>query len=139
MIRVDDGAKLKASEGLGVDGKLVDFALVKSRTNAAGRSVPMVFTFDHGFDDLLSLFMYMKSTGAIATKGATCVLTGYEQFKFTQKTFKEKLFSDAEFAACFNQAAKMELEKLLGSNLKVVIDQEQEDKHNSIVDSILSA
>lgn len=134
MIRVDDGTKLKATEGLGVEGKIVDFSFVKSRTNASGRSVPMVFTVDRGFDDILSLFMFMKSTGAIIT-GTTCYVRGYEDMKFRQKDFKEKLFSDPEFAAAFNKVAREELETLLAKQAE---DITYTKSHQNIIDSILS-
>ena len=134
LIRVDDGAKLKSNEGLGIDGKIVDFEIIKSRTNAAGRSVPMVFDFANGFDDILSLFMFLKSTGAIVT-GATCYLRGHEDMKFRQKDFKNKLFTDPEFATVFNQVAKAELETLLGNPV------EEETKftqpNQAIINSIL--
>ena len=134
MIRVDDGTKLKASDGLGVDGKIVDFEILKSRTNAAGRSVPMVFTFSYGFDDILSIFMFLKSTGAIIT-GSTCYLRGYENMKFRQREFKEKLFSDPEFATAFNEVAKQELETLLQDASK--FDEKSLQSHQNIINSIL--
>ena len=56
--------------------------------------------------------MFLKSTGAIVT-GANSYIRGYDNMKFRQKNFKEKLFSDAEFAQAFNEVAKAELEKLL--------------------------
>lgn len=132
MIRVDDGAKLKASEGIGVDGKIVDFEIIKSRTNSAGRSVPMVFT-STGFDDIWSLYMFLKSSGGIIT-GSTCYLRGHEDMKFRQKEFKEKLFSDPEFAKAFNQVAYEDLEKLLATS----VDNETVKSHQNIIDSILS-
>ena len=132
MIRVDDGAKLKASEGIGVDGKIVDFEIIKSRTNSAGRSVPMVFT-STGFDDIWSLYMFLKSSGGIIT-GSTCYLRGHEDMKFRQKEFKDKLFSDPEFAKAFNQVAYEDLEKLLATS----VDNETVKSHQNIIDSILS-
>lgn len=131
MIRVDDGAKLKASEGIGVDGKIVDFEIIKSRTNSAGRSVPMVFT-STGFDDIWSLYMFLKSSGGIIT-GSTCYLRGHEDMKFRQKEFKEKLFSDPEFAKAFNQVAYEDLERLLATS----VDNETVKSHQNIIDSIL--
>ena len=132
MIRVDDGAKLKASEGIGVDGKIVDFENIKSRTNSAGRSVPMVFT-PYGFDDIWSLYMFLKSTGAIVT-GTTCYLKGYENMKFRQKEFKEKLFSDQEFAKVFYDVAYNELEKLLAPPADSALFQSRQN----VIDSILN-
>lgn len=135
MIRVDDGAKLKETDGLGINGKIVDFEIIKSRTNAAGRSVPMVFDFTNGFDDILSLFMFLKSTGAIIT-GATCYLRGHEDMKFRQRDFKNKLFNDPEFAKVFNEVARAELETLLG-NPEVEEQKNITQPNQNIINSIL--
>ena len=133
LIRVDDGAVLKESEGLGISGKIVDVSFVKSRTNSTlNRSVPMVFTADRGFDPVLSLFMFLKSVGGIEMKGSTCVLKDHEDMKFTQKGFLEKLRTDNEFAKAFNEVGKVELEKLLASNNKT---EEIETSYNNIVSS----
>ena len=135
LIRVDDGAKLKETDGLGINGKIVDFEIIKSRTNAAGRSVPMVFDFPSGFDDILSLFMFLKSTGAIIT-GATCYLRGHEDMKFRQRDFKNKLFNDPEFAKAFNEVARAELETLLG-NPEVEEQKNITQPNQAIINSIL--
>ena len=135
MIRVDDGAKLKETDGLGINGKIVDFEIIKSRTNAAGRSVPMVFDFTSGFDDILSLFMFLKSTGAIIT-GATCYLRGHEDMKFRQRDFKNKLFNDPEFSKAFNEVARAELETLLG-NPEVEEQKNITQPNQAIINSIL--
>lgn len=135
LIRVDDGAKLKETDGLGINGKIVDFEIIKSRTNAAGRSVPMVFDFTNGFDDILSLFMFLKSTGAIIT-GATCYLRGHENMKFRQRDFKNKLFNDPEFAKAFNEVARAELETLLG-NPEVEEQKNITQPNQNIINSIL--
>ena len=136
MIRVDDGQVLKESDGLGVSGKIVDFAYIKSRTNASGRSVPMVFTYDKGFDDILSLFVFLKSNGAIEQKGAYCNLRGYPDMKFTQKGFKEKLFSDEEFASKFSEIARAELETLLAKPVEET-ETINNKAHQNIINSIL--
>ena len=136
MIRVDDGQVLKETDGLGVSGKIVDFSYIKSRTNASGRSVPMVFTYDRGFDDILSLFMFLKSNGAIEQKGAYCSLRGYPDMKFTQKGFKEKLFSDSEFATVFSEVAKAELETLLAKPVEET-ETINNKAHQNIINSIL--
>lgn len=135
LIRVDDGAKLKETDGLGINGKIVDFEIIKSRTNAAGRSVPMVFDFTNGFDDILSLFMFLKSIGAIIT-GATCYLRGHEDMKFRQRDFKNKLFNDPEFAKAFNEVARAELETLLG-NPEVEEQKNITQPNQNIINSIL--
>ena len=136
MIRVDDGQILKETDGLGVSGKIVDFSYIKSRTNASGRSVPMVFTYDKGFDDILSLFVFLKSNDAIEQKGAYCNLRGYPDMKFTQKGFKEKLFSDEEFASKFSEVARAELETLLAKPVEET-ETINNKAHQNIINSIL--
>ena len=135
MIRVDDGTVLKPEKDLGIYGKIVDFTYIKSRTNASGRSVPMVFSYNSGFDEILSLFMYLKSNGAIEMKGAYCNLRGYPDMRFTQKGFKDKLLSDNDFAQAFMTVAKEELETLLAK--PVEITENNNSSYNNIIDSIL--
>ena len=112
MIRIDDSVKLKDSEGLGISGKMVDFNLVKSRTNKPGRSVTMVFDFDNGYDPILSLFSFMKSNGYIESKGAYMNLLGSD-IKFTQKGFLDKLYTDTEFSTLFMSQCNTYMEELL--------------------------
>lgn len=133
MIRVDDGAQLKEGEGLGINGKMVDLSLVKSRTNAAGRSTPMVFTTE-GFDPILSLYMFLKSTGYLVT-GTNCYLVGYEDIKFKQKEFKNKLYSDPEFAKAFSEVSKVALETLLAKPSENYIENRKSSE--AIINSIL--
>ena len=78
--------------------------------------------------------MFLKSTGAIIT-GSTCYLRGYENMKFRQREFKEKLFSDTEFATAFNEVAKQELETLLQDASK--FDEKSLQSHQNIINSIL--
>lgn len=134
MIRIDDGAILKKEDGLGVNGKIVDFSLVKSRSNAAGRSVPMVFTTEEGFDPILSVYMFLKSAGYIVT-GTTCYLKGYENLKFRQKEFKDKLIEDPEFAKAFATVSKEALETLLAQPVENY--ESKRESMQNIINSIL--
>ena len=135
MIRVDDGKVLTEKDGLGIYGKIVDFTFIKSRTNASGRSVPMVFTYDRGFDNILSLFVFLKANEAIEQKGAYCTLKGYPDMKFTQKGFIEKLDTDPEFVKAFSEVARTELETLLAKPVESTSINNQ--SHQNIINSIL--
>ena len=135
MIRVDDGKVLTEKDGLGIYGKIVDFTFIKSRTNASGRSVPMVFTYDRGFDNILSLFVFLKANEAIEQKGAYCTLKGYPDIKFTQKGFIEKLDTDPEFVKAFSEVARTELETLLAKPVESTSVNNQ--SHQNIINSIL--
>ena len=76
----------------------------------------------------------MKSTGAIITSGSSTYIRGFENMKFKQKDFKNKLFSDPEFANAFNMVARNELESLLvipPENL--MVDQSSQNIINNIL------
>lgn len=116
MFRMDDSAKLKETEGLGIDGSIVDLNIVKSRTNKSGKSIPLVFnTTMGGFDALLSMFQFLKAQGKITAKGAYMSLEGSE-IKFTQKMFKTKMHDDPVFREDFARACNTELIGLLSTS-----------------------
>lgn len=116
LIRVDDSTKLKDTEGLGVAGKIVEFTFIKSRSNIPGRAIPLLFTYDYGYDPILSLFIYLKSAGYIESKGAYMSFKGEaSEIKFTQKDFKEKVMTDADFSALFAKVSNNALSELLGN------------------------
>ena len=102
MFRVDDGVTLKKTEGFGIDGSVVNLTLIKSRTNASKRSVPLIFNKSEGrFDDLLSLFQLLKTEGKIQGAGAYLYLKDVPDVRFSQKTFKEILESNQELQKAF--------------------------------------
>lgn len=101
IIRVDDVSKLKESEGLGIAGSTVELTLVKSRTNRAGQSCRLVFDYDNGFDNDLSLLMLLKEEKKISGAGAYFYIEGHPEHKFSQKTFKQKLSESEEFRSIF--------------------------------------
>lgn len=137
MVRVDDSSSvLKPEKDLGIYGKIVDFTFIKSRTNSSGRTVPMIFNYELGFDDILSLFIFLKSNGAIEMKGAYCSLRGYPDMRFTQKGFKDKLLNDNEFSQAFLNVAKEELETLLAKpidNLQIDNNSSFDNLSNSLL------
>ena len=98
MIRVDDHAKLKEEEGLGIAGSLVDITFVKSRTTRVGQTVTLVFDHSKGFDPELSLLVLLKDHKALNGAGAYLYIGNRDDKKFAQKNFKEKLHTDPEFA-----------------------------------------
>lgn len=127
MFRLDDGTKLKESEGLGVSGFIVDVSCVKSRTNKGGKSVPLVFTGNNGFDPDLSMYYYMKSEGYILGSGVSYYIKGHEDMKFSQKNFLEKLYTDTEFQQAFAAVAHESLQPLLSQR---IFTEEQQNKAN---------
>lgn len=112
MFRLDDTVKLKASEGFGVDGSIVECSIIKSRTNKSGRSIPLVF-HDGYFDPDLSLFQLLKVSGKINGAGAYLYIGDRDDIKFSQRQFLEKLKSNEELQEVFATECYKVLEELL--------------------------
>lgn len=102
MFRTDDSLTLKESEGYGINGSIVTLTLLKSRTNATKRSVPLIFNKTEGrFDPILSLFHLLKTEGMVKGAGAYLFFDGANDIKFSQKTFKDVLNSSEELQQVF--------------------------------------
>ena len=101
IFRLDIKSKLKPEEGLGISGSTVSLDVVKSRTNTSSRGkCTLVFDQATGYDNDLSLFMMLKDRKLLEGSGAFLKLPGYDK-KFSQKKFKEELYSDPEFFNAF--------------------------------------
>ena len=104
MFRTDDSLTLKADKDFGIDGSVVTLTLIKSRTNATKRSVPLIFNKTEGyFDNILSLFMLLKNEGRIKGAGVGSYLEGCPDVKFSQKNFKQQLENYKELRDAFSQ------------------------------------
>lgn len=101
MFRVDDSLTLKADKDFGIDGSVITLTLIKSRTNATKRSIPLIFNKTEGrFDELLSLFQLLKSEGVLQGTGVY-YLESAPDIKFKQKNFKEILENSPELQKAF--------------------------------------
>lgn len=102
IFRLDDKTTLKDSEGYGINGKVVDITLIKSRTNATRRSVPLIFDKTHGcFDNTLSLLHILKQEGKISGVGANCKLESCPDVRFSMKNFKDVLEESSDLQVAF--------------------------------------
>lgn len=102
MFRTDDSKTLKSSEGFGIDGSIVTLTLVKSRTNATKRTVPLIFNKTEGkFDTLLSLFWLLKEEGVFGGAGANLFINSLPDVKFGQKSFKKVISESPELQKAF--------------------------------------
>ena len=102
MFRTDDSKTLKSSEGFGIDGSIVTVTLIKSRTNATKRAVPLIFNKSEGkFDTLLSLFWLLKEEGVFGGAGANLFINSLPDVKFGQKNFKKVITESPELQKAF--------------------------------------
>ncbi len=139
LIRFDDNLKLKADETLGISGAMVDLTLVKSRNNKAGMTCTVVLNQDIGFDPDLSLFVTVKQAGLIGGAGAYLYLKGYPDEKFSQREFKNKLYTSEEFQKAFIEVCVDYLKSTLKESIRQQNDiQEQSSISVNLRNSILS-
>lgn len=107
IFRLDIKTKLKAEEGFGISGSVVNIDIIKSRTNKSNRArCFLVFDQAIGYDPDLSLLLLLKENKILEGSGAYLKLPNYDK-KFSQKQFKQVLYSDSEFynafvSTCFN-------------------------------------
>lgn len=113
LVRLDDHSKLKSDEGLGIDGTLVDFTLLKSRTAAVGQKTTLVFNYNGGFDPDLSLYYFLKTRKLVNGAGIGLYIGDRNDLKFSQKNFKNKLQTNEEFRNVFMQYCLQELATLI--------------------------
>ena len=114
MLRVDDTNTLKAEKDYGIDGSIINMTLVKSRTNATKRSIPLIFNKTEGrFDEILSLFHLLKTEGRFKGAGAYQYLDEAENAKFSQRNFKEVLENSPELQRAFAKECYIVLSQLL--------------------------
>lgn len=139
IIRVDDVSKLKESEGLGIAGSTVEITLVKSRTNRAGQTCRLVFDYDNGFDNELSLLMLLKEERKIGGAGAYFYIEGHSDLKFSQKTFKQKLAESEEFRNVFVSTALEVLKNKLDIQESQYTVQKGYDVNKEIISQLMSA
>lgn len=117
LVRLDDHSKMKEDEGFGIDGTLVDFTLLKSRTAHAGSKVTLVFNYDTGFDAELSLLYFLKANKMVNGAGAYLYLGDRSDLKFSQKQFKSKLRENEEFRKVFTEIITEALQTLINDNV----------------------
>lgn len=116
LIRLDDGSKLKDSEGFGIVGSVVTLTVLKSRTTSASSSVNLIFDYEKGFDRELSLFYLLKEKGLVNGAGAYLYFGDRSDIKFSQKNFKQKLSNTPELQQVFYETAMIALTDLINDN-----------------------
>lgn len=134
MFRLDDKTTLKDSEGYGINGSVVDITIIKSRTNANKRSIPLIFNKSKGeFDNILSTYHFLKTEGYVAGAGKSLYFINNPDIKFSQKEFKNQLNKDVELQKAFTLATKEAVEKLLSNTKSQEIEEDTFDLNKAIL------
>ena len=123
MLRVDDTNTLKPDKDYGIDGSIISMTLVKSRTNATKKSIPLIFNKTEGrFDEILSLFHLLKTEGVFSGAGAYQYLDDAPDAKFSQRNFKDVLAKSPELQKAFAKACYKILSTYLSETKAVEAD-----------------
>jgi hypothetical protein len=137
MFRADDSLTLKADKDFGIDGSVVTLTLIKSRTNATKKTVPLIFNKTEGcFDNILSMFMFLKNEGKISGAGAYLFLDECPDIKFSQRNFKQQLEEHKELRDAFSKKCYEVLCTLLSDTKNRHF--EEDSLEDDILDSITS-
>lgn len=138
LFRLDTKSKLSSGEGLNIDGMVISFDVVKSRTNKTGKSrCLLVFDYDKGYDPDLSLFVMLKEEKLLEGAGAYLKIPGSD-IKFAQKNFKSLLYSNPDFYNNFAMFCMKHLSDKLLENYNNIKESEN-TTHQSPYQSMLNA
>jgi len=133
LIRLDEKTKWKDTEGFGINATVVTATLIKSRTNATRRGVPLVFDKTHGrYDNFLSTYQFLKDQGMVEGGGKSMYFHGFPEAKFSQKEFLSKLNTDLDLQIAFTTVARNELHKLLANTSRERNQETGFDLNNAI-------
>lgn len=102
-IKLELKKKLEPDSEYGIKGYISNAIFFKSRTNAAGKQIELVFDQNSGFDNILTNFHQMKAQKKILGAGRSFYVEGLESVKFAQKDFKQKYLTDKTLRKHFDE------------------------------------
>lgn len=113
MLRLDQTKALKEDEELKVKGFICGVTLCKSRSNASGHYIPVVFDQHRGADNVLTNYLMLKSNKLIGGTGRGFFIKGMEDVKFLQADLRDVYESNPEFQAHFDSLVAGELGRFI--------------------------
>lgn len=140
IFRLDIKSKLKAEEGFGITGSVVNVDIVKSRTNKSNRArCFLVFDQEIGYDNNLSLLLLLKENKILEGSGAYLKLPGYDK-KFSLRQFKDLLYTDPEFYNAFVSTCITFIKNaMLDDYNKIKMEESRKSEMVSPYDAILAS
>lgn len=93
---VANGSEKYNFEEDGFDGFGVNLAIIKSRTNQAGQTVPLIYDKVRGMDSLRSSVNYAKELGILGGNRNGYYIAGNKDHKFTLKDMHQNFKDDKE-------------------------------------------
>lgn len=109
---------------------------MKSRTSQVGRSVTLVFDYQRGFDQELSLFLLLKNANRLKGAGAYLYFEERPDIKFSQKQFKEKLATNPELQQVFMKEVMAALQAMVRAPKQISIEENKKDISSEIFNTM---
>ena len=125
LIKLEPGSKLEEDKDFGIKGFTVKARYIKSRSNASGRDMTLVFDQEKGFDNLLTNVQYLKEAKLLLGSGHGYYIEPAPTKKFKMKNVRELYANDAEFREIFDNYIHSIYEAFLtGEDENQVADEE---------------
>jgi len=126
--RLEQKAKLTPDKEFGIKGFLQECIICKSRNNASGITITMVFDQFHGVDNLLTNFLILQNNNGIGGSGHGYFLKAYpDAGTFKKKTLHEIYDNDQEFSDAFDAAVAEILDGFIRAIEAREIDQVEDE------------
>jgi len=122
---------LKPDEGFKIKGFEVEVVFCKSRNNASGFSITLIFDQYKGFSNILTNYLILKNNGKLGGGGKGFHLKDLPDVKFNQAGIIDLYNSNKKFRKVFDEG----VEEVLG-NFIVRLDSKELDKVSGEADSI---
>jgi RecA/RadA recombinase len=102
IIELKDSTKFNDEEEDAL-GKLVKFKAIKNKMKSPLVEFSMYYTYDHGFDDPLSMFYYLKENKFLISAGPRWHLQNLTDVNFYKKEFADVYNTDSKFIAAVDE------------------------------------
>jgi len=106
LLRAEQSKKLHSDKEFKIDGFYTDVTTCKSRSNASGLHMSLVFDSQKGFSNTITNFILMKNNGRINGSGHGYWVDDQDQWKFKQAELVDLYDNDNEFAEYFSDVAR---------------------------------
>lgn len=115
LIKLTPGTKMSQDKDFEVAGFINKVELIKSRSNRAGQVFEIPLIQKTGYNNDLSLWLYLKDNNMIAGSGHGYYVKGYEEKKYKNKELIDAFKEDKDFRSIVHKEAR----KLLLKEIKL--------------------
>lgn len=124
LLRLETGTKLEEDKEYGIKGFTVKSQYVKSRSNAAGRVMTLVFDQENGFDNVLTNVQYLRENKLLLGSGHGYFIETMPDKKFKLKNVRELYDNDQEFREGFDNYIHELYSEFLSSKSSEAVEEE---------------